>query len=68
MKKLDKDELHAKLGSLGYEAPEMLLNQPYSKPVDIWSVGVVFFMLILGYPPFDDDDPKVIHEAIKRGV
>jgi hypothetical protein len=28
----------------------------------------VFFMLILGYPPFDDDDPKVIHEAIKRGV
>eukprot|EP00826_Nyctotherus_ovalis_P063776 TRINITY_DN9353_c0_g2_i2.p1 TRINITY_DN9353_c0_g2~~TRINITY_DN9353_c0_g2_i2.p1 ORF type:complete len:309 (+),score=103.71 TRINITY_DN9353_c0_g2_i2:1413-2339(+) len=47
-------------GTLSYVAPEVLLQQPYSKGVDVWSLGVVAYLLLSGTLPFDDDDDREI--------
>lgn len=39
-------------GTPGYIAPELLQQQPYGKPVDMWSVGIVIFEMLTGYQPF----------------
>lgn len=39
-------------GTAGYIAPEMLQHQPYGKPVDMWSVGIVVYEMLTGYQPF----------------
>uniref|UniRef100_A0A8C0AP39 SNF-related serine/threonine-protein kinase n=1 Tax=Buteo japonicus TaxID=224669 RepID=A0A8C0AP39_9AVES len=43
-------------GSLAYSAPEILLGDEYDAPaVDIWSLGVILYMLVCGHPPFQED-------------
>ncbi|GLD93184.1 hypothetical protein PINS_up001776 [Pythium insidiosum] len=39
-------------GTPGYIAPELLQQQPYGKPVDMWSVGIVIYEMLTGYQPF----------------
>ena len=47
-------------GSYPYAAPEMLRLSPYSKPVDIWALGVVLYVCVVGQLPFDDPSiPKL---------
>jgi len=41
------------VGTRGYQAPELLLDKPYDLACDIFSMGVVLFILITGYPPFE---------------
>jgi len=41
------------VGTRGYQAPELLLDQPYDLACDIFSAGVVLFILLTGYPPFE---------------
>merc|ERR1719461_2634743 len=41
------------VGTRGYQAPELLLNQEYDSKCDIFSVGVILFILLAGYPPFE---------------
>jgi len=41
------------VGTKGYQAPELLLNRPYDLLADIFSAGVVLFILLTGYPPFE---------------
>ncbi|PNH00490.1 Calcium/calmodulin-dependent protein kinase type 1D, partial [Tetrabaena socialis] len=58
-------------GSPQYVAPEVLgvgdgLKE-YSPAVDMWSVGVILFILLSGYSPFDDDNDAVLFEKIKKG-
>lgn len=47
-------------GTLCYVAPEILLQQPYDKAVDCWSMGVIFFLLLGRHLPFDSRDEKQI--------
>ncbi|KAJ1651551.1 Calcium/calmodulin-dependent protein kinase type I [Dispira simplex] len=43
----------SKCGTMGYMAPEILLCQSYGRPVDMWAVGVMTYLLLSGYMPFD---------------
>ena len=54
-------------GTPGYLSPEVLSYQKYGKPVDAWSCGVIFYIFIVGYPPFWDDDKNVLFAQIKSG-
>lgn len=60
--------LHTFCGSLYFAAPELLKAQPYIGPeIDIWSFGVILYVLVCGKVPFDDENSSVLHEKIKRG-
>ena len=55
-------------GSLYYAAPELLSGKPYTGPeVDVWSLGVILFVLCTGKVPFDDKKLPVLHDKIKAG-
>ncbi|KAG0661952.1 serine/threonine-protein kinase KIN2 [Maudiozyma exigua] len=55
-------------GSLYFAAPELLCATPYVGPeIDIWSFGVVIYVLVCGKVPFDDSDSRKLHQKIKRG-
>lgn len=47
-------------GTLGYVAPEVLMKLPYSKPVDVFSLGVVTYLLLVGTLPFDSHTEEQI--------
>ena len=51
-----------------YVAPEILQGHAYGKSVDIWSIGVITFILLCGYPPFHDDNQKKLFTQIKLGA
>nr|CAD7442751.1 unnamed protein product [Timema bartmani] len=46
-------------GTVGYCAPEILLNKEYDLSVDLWSVGVVMYIMLCGYEPFWDDTGEI---------
>nr|AFK11404.1 calcium/calmodulin-dependent protein kinase I [Callorhinchus milii] len=53
-------------GTPGYVAPEVLAQKPYGKAVDCWSIGVISYILLCGYPPFyDDNDAKLFEQIVK---
>jgi serine/threonine protein kinase len=54
------------VGTAYYMSPELLKGN-YDKSCDIWSIGVVAYILLCGYPPFNGDNDNVIFESIKRG-
>lgn len=68
-KKLDFAEggLNTACGTPGYVAPEILQGKKYGKGVDIWSIGVITYILLCGYPPFHDDNHNALFRKIKRG-
>ena len=47
-------------GTLSYVAPEVLLQKPYGKEVDLWSLGVITYLMLSKVLPFDDDEDKEI--------
>merc|ERR1712118_293872 len=50
-----------------YIAPEVLLNKGHGKPVDWWTLGILVYEMIVGYPPFVDEDPMGIYQKILSG-
>ncbi|KAM9716875.1 calcium/calmodulin-dependent protein kinase type II subunit gamma isoform 11-T11 [Menidia menidia] len=55
-------------GTPGYLSPEVLRKDPYGKPVDIWACGVILYILLVGYPPFWDEDQHKLYQQIKAGA
>lgn len=59
-------KLKAKMGTPYYIAPEVL-NKNYDEKCDIWSCGVIMYILLCGYPPFNGKNDDAIFEKIKTG-
>lgn len=54
-------------GTPGYVAPEILKGDKYGKEVDVWSLGVIAYILLCGYPPFHSSNQARLFELIKAG-
>jgi serine/threonine protein kinase len=56
-------------GTPGYLAPEILERWPsYDTKCDLWSVGVILFLLLGGYLPFEDEDEDKVFERTRNGM
>ena len=51
-------------GSLLYEAPELINHQAYNEKVDIWSLGVMTYMLLTGKIPYQSKDQNALRKMI----
>jgi len=64
----DKDKLMSTVcGTPAYLAPEVIMNQKYGEACDIWSLGVVLYVMLCGYPPFDSENNEENMKNIKEG-
>ncbi|OAD66289.1 calcium/calmodulin-dependent protein kinase, partial [Phycomyces blakesleeanus NRRL 1555(-)] len=54
-------------GTVGYTAPEIVRDERYSKSVDMWALGCVLYTMLCGFPPFYDEDTKILTEKVARG-
>jgi calcium-dependent protein kinase len=62
----DDVKLKEKLGTPYYIAPEVL-SKSYTSKCDIWSVGVITYILLCGQPPFNGDNDKEIMKKVRGG-
>mmetsp|Transcript_655 Transcript_655/g.682 ORF Transcript_655/g.682 Transcript_655/m.682 type:complete len:883 (-) Transcript_655:908-3556(-) len=66
---LPKEKMDSACGTLSYVAPEVLTMQGYGKEADLWSVGVILFLLLCGKLPFDGDDHnEIIRSTIQADL
>ena len=63
----DDELMTTACGTPSYVAPDILLGQGYTPMVDFWSIGIVLYIMLCGFPPFYEDTNEALFEAIKRG-
>jgi len=63
----DDKELGVSGGDPGFLAPELISQQEYGRPVDLWSAGVVAYILLCGYRPFNDSNNIRLNAKIRQG-
>jgi len=67
-KKVTSSEcLLTQCGTPGYVAPEILHGVPYGTKADMWSLGVIAYILLGGYPPFIEQNQRELFKKIKKG-
>ncbi|KAJ8598221.1 hypothetical protein CTAYLR_005529 [Chrysophaeum taylorii] len=64
-KQVNGKSLDTQCGTPGYVAPEILKGTKYGSEVDMWSCGVIVYILLGGYPPFHDDNHAILYRKIK---
>ena len=64
IKESDDDYFYNRVGTARYTAPELLIDDGYNESVDVWGIGVVFFMLLTGEYPFTGSERKSIFSRI----
>ena len=57
-------------GTLSFVAPEVLKGKPYGKSVDLWSIGIIAYLLMCGFLPFDDEhsEREIARQTIQDPV
>jgi calcium/calmodulin-dependent protein kinase I len=63
----EKNCLTTQCGTPGYVAPEILEGTPYDERADMWSVGVILYILLGGYPPFIESTQRDLFRKIRKG-
>jgi calcium/calmodulin-dependent protein kinase I len=64
-----EEQLHSLAGSFGYVAPEVLNKAGHSKAVDVWSTGIITYVLLCGYSPFRGEDTReMIRETTEARI
>ena len=61
------NSLTTQCGTPGYVAPEILEGKPYDERADMWSVGVILYILLGGYPPFIESTQRDLFRKIRKG-
>ncbi|KAI8549918.1 hypothetical protein RHMOL_Rhmol06G0062500 [Rhododendron molle] len=57
---------YSTVGTLDYMAPEVLLKKGYGMECDWWSLGAIMYEMLVGYPPFCSDDPRITYHKITK--
>jgi len=63
-KKFGEEKLVTSVGTPGYVAPEVLTSESYDMSVDMWSIGVIIYILLCGFPPFFGETPPELFKKI----
>ena len=63
----EADMMATACGTPGYVAPEILSGTPYDEKCDMWSLGVILYILLCGFPPFYDENNAELFAQIKAG-
>lgn len=58
----DEEAMKTACGTPGYVAPEVLRRHGYGKEVDLWSMGVIAYILLCGYPPFYSENNQQLFQ------
>jgi calcium-dependent protein kinase len=67
-KLIDHDDLCSTIeGSKYYLAPEVIQGEPPTSKCDIWAIGVIAFVMLSGYAPFNGDTDREVHQAVVDG-
>jgi serine/threonine protein kinase len=59
--------LTTRCGTPSYVAPEVLKNVPYDQAIDMWSIGVILYVMLCGHPPFVDENQSELFRKIRMG-
>lgn len=65
----DASAMVTQCGTPNYVAPEVLIggSTAYTKAVDMWSMGIIIFIILGGYPPFQHKNQAKLFQRIKKG-
>ena len=64
---VSEDELASTAcGTPGYVAPEIVEGIGYGREVDYWSIGIILYIMLCGFPPFYNENNQALFEAIKN--
>jgi len=67
-KRVEKPKsLTTQCGTPGYVAAEILEGKPYDTQADMWSIGVIVYILLGGYPPFIESNQRTLFRKIRKG-
>lgn len=59
-----QNKIEEYVGTTLYIAPEIIKRQKYDEKCDVWSIGVIVYIMLCGYPPFEGESDKEIFENI----